>query len=142
MHRRAAAHSVRGARMAQGGRPGVDSAARHRRGHRRDHCSGTLLTPAPLLAIAIQPNHVAAIGNRGNVLRQLTRLPEAEAAYRRALAINPNHPETLNNLGTVLRDQGKAARRRMKRVHIAVLHGHESVIGLARAARVPGRGIT
>jgi len=50
------------------------------------------------------PDFADAHSNRGNALRALKRLPEAEAAYRRALEINPRFAPAWNNLGTTLRD--------------------------------------
>jgi predicted O-linked N-acetylglucosamine transferase (SPINDLY family) len=45
--------------------------------------------------------------NRGEVLRTLTRWPEAEAALRRALELLPDNVEALNNLGLVLQARGR-----------------------------------
>ncbi|HEX5683208.1 MAG TPA: tetratricopeptide repeat protein [Ideonella sp.] len=47
--------------------------------------------------------------NRGEVLRTLTRWPEAEAALRRALELLPENVEALNNLGLVLQARGRHA---------------------------------
>ncbi|WP_374562318.1 tetratricopeptide repeat protein [Ideonella sp.] len=47
--------------------------------------------------------------NRGEVLRTLTRWPEAEAALRRALELLPDNVEALNNLGLVLQARGNHA---------------------------------
>jgi Flp pilus assembly protein TadD len=43
-----------------------------------------------------------AHSNLGNVLGDLNRLPEAEAAYRQALALQPDYAIAYNDLGTVL----------------------------------------
>ena len=47
--------------------------------------------------------------NRGEVLRTLTRWPEAEVALRRALELLPDNVEALNNLGLVLQARGRHA---------------------------------
>ncbi len=47
--------------------------------------------------------------NQGIVLRALGRLPEAEAAQRRALDLQPDHAEACNHLGGLLQAQGRAA---------------------------------
>lgn len=39
--------------------------------------------------------------------RELGRLAESEASYRRALEIKPDYPEVLSNLGNTLREQGR-----------------------------------
>ncbi|CUW41731.1 putative O-linked N-acetylglucosamine transferase [Magnetospirillum sp. XM-1] len=45
--------------------------------------------------------------NLGNALFSARRLPEAEAAYRRALALNPDIPEALFGLGNTLAQTGR-----------------------------------
>ena len=52
------------------------------------------------------PDHADALNNRGNVLKSLHRLDEAEADYRRALELRPRDANALNNLGTVRRARG------------------------------------
>ncbi len=46
--------------------------------------------------------------NRGNVLKELGRFSEAEAAYRSVLEIAPDHARAMTNLGVCLREQGQA----------------------------------
>jgi predicted TPR repeat methyltransferase len=53
------------------------------------------------------PDNPAAINNLGNILREVGRLEEAEAAYRKVLAFAPEHPSTLVNLGIILREKGQ-----------------------------------
>ncbi len=53
-------------------------------------------------ALAIEPNSVEALTNRGNVLFALKRLEEALASHDKALAIKPNHTEVHNNCGSAL----------------------------------------
>jgi tetratricopeptide (TPR) repeat protein len=54
------------------------------------------------LALAIEPESVEALCNRGVALRVLHRLAEALADYDRALAINPASPIAHNNRGVAL----------------------------------------
>ncbi|MDE3121851.1 MAG: tetratricopeptide repeat protein [Paracoccaceae bacterium] len=52
--------------------------------------------------------HSALLANVAGVANvQLRRLPEAEAAFRRACTAEPDFAEAQNNLGNVLKDQGK-----------------------------------
>ena len=53
-------------------------------------------------ALAIDPNHVDVLNNRGNALRDLKRPVEALASYDKALAIKPGYVKALNNRGVVL----------------------------------------
>ncbi|MEA1653185.1 tetratricopeptide repeat protein [Nitrospirillum sp. BR 11164] len=67
--------------------------------------------PAIVQALALLPPEQSAMpaNNLGNVLRQLGRLTEAEAAYRRALAQDPALAAAASNLGALLRDRGDLA---------------------------------
>lgn len=57
----------------------------------------------PLQKLAtLAPNDAAVRSNLGNVLRDLGRLPEAEASYRTALKIDPRYVTALINLGALL----------------------------------------
>lgn len=57
----------------------------------------------PLQKMAtLAPNDAAVRSNLGNVLRDLGRLPEAEACYRTALKIDPRYVMALINLGALL----------------------------------------
>jgi predicted O-linked N-acetylglucosamine transferase (SPINDLY family) len=58
-------------------------------------------------AAAEKPDAADLLVNRGEVLRTLTRWPEAEAALRQALALLPENVEALNNLGLVLQARGR-----------------------------------
>ncbi|MFO1340679.1 MAG: tetratricopeptide repeat protein [Burkholderiaceae bacterium] len=60
-------------------------------------------------AAAAGPDTADLQVNRGEVLRSLSRWPEAEAALRRALALAPAHVEAWNNLGLVLQARGRHA---------------------------------
>jgi tetratricopeptide (TPR) repeat protein len=53
-------------------------------------------------ALALRPNFVEALYNRGNLLRELKRFDEALASYDRALALRPNFIEALQNRGHAL----------------------------------------
>lgn len=57
-------------------------------------------------ALAINPDHLAALNNLGILERQLGRLPSAERLLRRALLIAPNDSEVLTNLGVVRFESG------------------------------------
>ncbi len=52
--------------------------------------------------LALQPDHVSALSNRGAALRDLGRPTDALASYDAALAIQPDHPLALNNRGVAL----------------------------------------
>jgi predicted TPR repeat methyltransferase len=55
------------------------------------------------------PDHPDALNNRGNILKKLGRLDEAERDYRRTLELRPGDPNTRNNLGTIQRERGDLA---------------------------------
>ncbi len=55
-------------------------------------------------ALTIKPDSVNALNNRGNALRDLTRLEDALVSYDMALKVKPHSAELLNNRGAVLRD--------------------------------------
>jgi Flp pilus assembly protein TadD len=61
------------------------------------------------LALSQQPADAEAHVQRGLVLKRLQRLPEAEAAYRRALELGGDTVELHNNLGNLLLAAGRAA---------------------------------
>ena len=63
-------------------------------------------------AAAVKPDAADLHVNRGEVLRTLTRWPEAEAALRRALELLPDNVEAWNNLGLVLQARGRHAEAR------------------------------
>lgn len=58
-------------------------------------------------AVAHQPGEAVYHRDRGVVLKQLGRWPEAVAAYRQALTLQPAMVETLCNLGEALRLTGR-----------------------------------
>src|SRR6516225_4679473 len=58
-------------------------------------------------ALAIKPDYVEALNNRGNALRDLKRCQAAIASYDQALAINPGHVEALINRGIALQELGR-----------------------------------
>lgn len=66
--------------------------------------TGTARPADPALAAA---DSAAALVNLGLVLENQGRLPEAEAAYRRALAGSPDNPNAANNLGNILQKTGR-----------------------------------
>jgi len=49
----------------------------------------------------LQPHQAALIANRGNTLKELGRLPEAEQSYSLALAIKPDDPVSLHSRALV-----------------------------------------
>jgi Flp pilus assembly protein TadD len=53
------------------------------------------------------PNDAEAHNNLGNALRDLGRIEEAAASFRRALKYRPGYAEAHNNLGNALRDLGQ-----------------------------------
>ena len=53
-------------------------------------------------ALAIKPEHVEALNNRGNTLYALNRYEEALASYERALALKPDYADALNNRAAAL----------------------------------------
>ena len=57
--------------------------------------------------LEIDPNYDLAHNNMGNLQRDLDRLDEAAASYRRAVEANPRSPLALLNLGTVLNHLGR-----------------------------------
>jgi protein O-GlcNAc transferase len=59
-------------------------------------------------ATRLEPGAVDSWINRGVALRELGRLPEAEASYRRALALAPADAVAVNNLANVVGSQGRA----------------------------------
>jgi tetratricopeptide (TPR) repeat protein len=50
-------------------------------------------------ALAVRPDCVPALNNRGVALRNLGRLAEALASFDAALEIQPEHLDALNNRG-------------------------------------------
>ena len=60
-----------------------------------------------LLAIELKPEFTEAHSNFGNLLKEMGRLQDAEAAYRRALELKPDHTDTKLNLGILLLTLGR-----------------------------------
>ncbi len=58
-------------------------------------------------ALAVNPRSAVAHSNRGNVLSELRRLPEALAEYDAAIALRPEYPDAHSNRGLVLQDLGR-----------------------------------
>jgi predicted TPR repeat methyltransferase len=76
-------------------------------------------------AVAQAPAHPDLRSNRGNILKTMGRLDEAEADYRAALAVRPDDANALSNLGTVLRERGRLEdAERMLRKAIALQPTH------------------
>jgi tetratricopeptide (TPR) repeat protein len=55
-----------------------------------------------LKALAVDPNHVGALNNKGNTLYSLERYNEAIVYYNKSLAIDPNDFDALYNIGLSL----------------------------------------
>ena len=60
-------------------------------------------------ALALAPDHLASLLNRGAVCQMLRRPDEAEAAWRQALAIEPGAAQAAGPLARLLRAQGREA---------------------------------
>jgi tetratricopeptide (TPR) repeat protein len=58
-------------------------------------------------ALALSPDCVPALNNRGVALRNLGRAADALASFEAALAIQPQHCDALNNRGKALLDLGR-----------------------------------
>ena len=58
-------------------------------------------------ALAVKPDIVEALSNRGIVLADLNRFEEAVESYDRALAIKPDYAEALNNRAAALMELGR-----------------------------------
>ncbi|MBL8827562.1 MAG: tetratricopeptide repeat protein [Planctomycetaceae bacterium] len=58
-------------------------------------------------AIGIQANVAAYYSNRGETLRAMGRLTDAEQSLRRAIELEPNFADAWNNLGLVLQGLGR-----------------------------------
>jgi tetratricopeptide (TPR) repeat protein len=52
----------------------------------------------------LQPGFAEAWSNLGTCLRELKRVEEAEAVYRKALELTPQNPDTLDNLALAVKD--------------------------------------
>jgi len=62
-----------------------------------------------LISSALRLNNRVPVfhNNLGVALKQLGRLDDAAAAYRKALKLFPNYAESHNNLGFVYQEQGR-----------------------------------
>ncbi len=58
-------------------------------------------------AIAMNDNVASFHSNRGETLRSMGRMADAERSLRRAIELEPNFPDALNNLGLVLQGMGR-----------------------------------
>jgi hypothetical protein len=61
-------------------------------------------------ALQLNPGAPETWLNRGNVMQELDRHPEAIAAYDEALRLRPNYPEALSSVGVVLKEAGEIDR--------------------------------
>jgi len=59
------------------------------------------------LALRVKPDYAEGHSSRGNVLRELNRVPEAIAECEAALRIDPNYAPAHNNLGNALLASGR-----------------------------------
>ena len=69
--------------------------------------------------LAAAPDHLDALGNRGNALLKLNRVAEALAAYDRALELAPNNAPLLTNRAVAL--------RRLDRPHEALMSAQRAL---------------
>ena len=58
-------------------------------------------------AIALNTDYAEAHSNLGDTLKELGRLNDAEASYKRAIALNADYAETQSNLGVTLKELGR-----------------------------------
>ena len=65
--------------------------------------SDSLLPPGP----GVKPDFPCADNNLGVAFKELGKLDEAVACYRRVLERRPNYAEAHNNLGVALKEQGR-----------------------------------
>ena len=59
------------------------------------------------MALALDPNHLNAHYNYGNLLKEMVRNDEAEEQYKMALEIDPNHLNAHSNYGILLNETGR-----------------------------------
>lgn len=59
--------------------------------------------------LTLNPDHIAALNNLGNMLLAANRRDEAHTFYLRAVAAQPSHLPSRANLGNLLMKQGKVA---------------------------------
>jgi tetratricopeptide (TPR) repeat protein len=55
-------------------------------------------------ALELDPHHVGALVNLGNIYYRLGQVPDARRLYERALALDPQNPNVHYNLGNVYDD--------------------------------------
>ena len=70
--------------------------------------------------LAAAPDHLEALGNRGNALIKLNRAAEALASYDQALMIAPDNAQLLTNRAVAL--------RRLDRPHEAVMSARRALV--------------
>lgn len=58
--------------------------------------------------LSLSPDHTLALLERGALLRQLKRYPEAIDCFGKLLTLSPHHPLALNNLAVVLAEDGQS----------------------------------
>ena len=61
-------------------------------------------------ALEIDESHAPSVSNRGNCLRHLGKLQEAERDYQLAIEMDPSNAKSFANRGALLRQQGKNVR--------------------------------
>ena len=90
--------------------------------------------------LAAEPGSSELLFQRGNVLEQMGRSPEAIEAYSQALVADPAHRGALNNLGNLLSAAGQTAEAR--RVHALAAASHPadpmSLVNFANDLRKDG----
>ena len=56
------------------------------------------------IAITLKPDYAEAYNNRGNTLKEVTRLAEALSSFDKAIVLKPDYADAYNNRGIVLKE--------------------------------------
>jgi tetratricopeptide (TPR) repeat protein len=88
--------------------------------------------------VALLPGDAESHNNLGITFRNLGRLDESEASYRRALQINPDYAQAHNNLGATLQELGRlddavASYRRALQIKPDYAQAHANLGAVERA---------
>ena len=58
-------------------------------------------------AVEIQPNHVEAYNNLGNIFKEHREFKKAKKSYQKAIQLQPQSLKAHNNLGNILKELGE-----------------------------------